>query len=157
MARLIGKAESHFSEHLSTWSHSTHSLRADLQYLEAFLHGTALARWDTTCSISSCNKKFSLGSPWMVRKKKTKPTYDLLFFGEYDSRDGQWGLDPSRLTGWLFRVNHKTQAWSIPVSLRCLHYVSSCPGLRQGTFVTTQPPWQLLRGKSSKGPRETGS
>lgn len=79
------------------------------------------------------------------------------FSGECDSRDGQWGLDLSRLTGWLFRVNHKTQAWSILVSLRCLHYVSSCPGLRQDTFVTTQPPWQLLWGKSSKGPRETGS
>lgn len=125
MAHLIGKAESHFSEleHLSTWSHSMHSLRADLQCLEAFLHGTALARWDTTCSIRSCNKKVSTRKFLNGQKKKTEPTYDLLFFGQYDSWDGQWGLDPSTLTGWLFRVNHKTQAWFIPVSLRCLHYV----------------------------------
>lgn len=33
----------------------------------------------------------------------------------------------------------------------------SCPGLRQDISVTTQLPWQLLKGKASKGTSETGS
>lgn len=83
MAHTTGKAESHFSElgHRSTWSHSTHSLRA------AFLRGTALAGVRGTLHVPSApvTKQFPLGSPGMVREK-TEATYDLLFLESSMSR-----------------------------------------------------------------------